>query len=198
MVHFFRAPFRTIALIALTSMLGSCAPTPSASSENPVRPAVPPTTIIITRHAEKKVGSADPDLSEAGLARAAALAEAIKPFPVTATLATRTRRAQQTAQPTIEAFKIPLDRAFVVAPSTSARDLKAMIVARPPGEAILVVSHSNVVPELVREFGFTLPFEMTEADYDKVVVIEHAPGKAVLKHAGPLPFVESAPPANPR
>jgi broad specificity phosphatase PhoE len=56
-------------------------------------------TIFIVRHAEKADATKDPDLSEAGRARAEALAKTLRDANITAIYATEFKRTQQTAAP---------------------------------------------------------------------------------------------------
>jgi broad specificity phosphatase PhoE len=56
-------------------------------------------TIFVVRHAEKADATKDPDLSEAGRARAEALAKALRDAKIAAIYATEFKRTQQTAAP---------------------------------------------------------------------------------------------------
>ena len=66
------------------------------------------TTIYVVRHAEKQTGvnnsmmSADPDLTDAGKARAKKMAEMLASKSITAVYATPYKRTQQTAEPTAQ------------------------------------------------------------------------------------------------
>ena len=166
--------------VALGLTLAGCA------APQPAEPIPPPVTIIITRHAEKAPGSPDPDLSPAGRARAAALARALAPYRPTSTLTTLTRRAIQTAEPTLAAYSIPAERSLTVPPTTTAVALAAILRARPFNDRILVVSHSNVIPELLHVLGIPGVFSMTEADYGRVFVVRLSDGRATLERDGPI------------
>lgn len=168
-----------LAVGGLLALAGCAAPAPA-------EPVPPPVTIIITRHAEKAPGSPDPDLSPAGRARAAALARALAPYRPTSTLTTLTRRAIQTAEPTVAAYSIPADRTLAVSPTTTAVALAAILRARPFGDRILVVSHSNVIPELLHALGIPGAFTMGESDYGRVFVVRLSEGRATLDRDGPI------------
>src|SRR5690606_22627139 len=74
-------------------------------------PAPAPTTILVVRHAERAdagAGERDPALSQAGSARAHALAEVAADAGVTAILATQYRRTRQTAEPLAERLGLPI------------------------------------------------------------------------------------------
>lgn len=163
---------------ALAFALGACAgPKPAT----PAEPAPSAVTIILTRHAEKAPGSPDPDLSPAGRERAAALARALAPSPPTSTLTTLTRRAIQTAEPAVAAFAIPAERTLTVPPTTTAVALAAILRARPAGDRILVVSHSNIIPDLLRTLGVPGDFTMGEADYGRVFIVRLSQGRSTLE-----------------
>src|ERR1700720_2165791 len=63
-------------------------------------------TIFIVRHAEKADATKDSDLSEAGRARAEALAKMLKDAKINAIYATEFKRTQQTAAPLAKALGI--------------------------------------------------------------------------------------------
>jgi phosphohistidine phosphatase SixA len=108
------------------------------------------TTIILVRHAEKQLGTiADPPLAPAGELRAERLAAMFgdrEPFGrVQAIYVTSKRRSQQTAAPVARRLGLTP----VVAddpPEVLARKL----LQHHRGRTVLVVGHSNTVPELVR------------------------------------------------
>src|SRR5713101_7674547 len=63
-------------------------------------------TIFIVRHAEKADATKDPDLSEAGRARAEALAKTLRAANIPAIYATEFKRTQQAAAPLGKALGI--------------------------------------------------------------------------------------------
>ena len=63
-------------------------------------------TIFVVRHAEKADATKDPDLSEAGRARAEGLAKALRDANIAAIYATEFKRTQQTAAPLAKALGI--------------------------------------------------------------------------------------------
>ncbi|HEU0080180.1 MAG TPA: histidine phosphatase family protein, partial [Longimicrobiaceae bacterium] len=76
----------------LLALCGCAAPVRAAAQE--------PTTVVVVRHAEKAAaGGQDPELSEAGAARAGALAAALADAGVDAVVTTQLRRTRLTAQP---------------------------------------------------------------------------------------------------
>ena len=81
-----------------------------------VATAAAQSTVFVVRHAERAdAGSAgagmmanDPDLAEAGRARAESLATALKDAGITAIYATQFKRTQQTAAPLAKALGVPV------------------------------------------------------------------------------------------
>src|SRR5688500_8432812 len=70
-------------------------------------PAAAPTTIVIVRHAEAMPDAGrDPVLADAGRARAAALAEALRDADVAAVYATQYQRTRMTGADTASAAKV--------------------------------------------------------------------------------------------
>ena len=133
-----------ILAIAATASLASCA-SRSVQAEAAVRPA--PLTFVVVRHAEKTSDTArDPELSEAGRARARALARALREAPLVAAWSSGYLRTRQTAAPAAEAHGLE--------PQAYDASLPAAELARRLREAnasgtVLVVGHSNTVPGIV-------------------------------------------------
>ena len=120
-------------------------------------------TVYVMRHLQKAAGD-DPPLTEEGaiLAEMVAGMLGFDDFGMKAVFATRTRRAQQTGEPLakfIGAAVTPYDP----------RDVPALVkaVKAVPGN-VLIVGHSNTVPDLVAAFGGTKPPPMSESDYGTI------------------------------
>ncbi|HZF15696.1 MAG TPA: histidine phosphatase family protein [Steroidobacteraceae bacterium] len=131
------------------------------------------TTIIVVRHAEKELGSIDdPPLSTAGEQRAAALGrmfgEKSTAGQVDAIFASDTRRGQRTAAP----LALRLGISVQVYPGREVQPLLDKIDSQYRGRRILVVGHSNTVPDLVRRLAprANVP-PMGEDDYDTMYVV---------------------------
>jgi broad specificity phosphatase PhoE len=124
-------------------------------------------TVVIVRHAEKGEGS-DPDLTAAGQARAQALAESVK--GVTRVLATPTKRTTQTAAPTAGGVTV---ETVAFEGGTAAHIARVAAEARKAGpkDLVLVVGHSNTVPEIARALGDAVARPLTDCDYDSMTVI---------------------------
>src|SRR5690606_31362275 len=103
------ALLRLATLLALS--LTACATRPAQVAQED------PLVFVVVRHAERAEDDPrDPNLSAAGNARAAALAEALRDAPLVATYATEYRRTRQTAQPTADAHGLPVEAYFAGGP----------------------------------------------------------------------------------
>lgn len=121
-----------------------------------VSTTVAQSTIFIVRHAEKvESADKDPDLSEAGRARADSLAKLLKDAEIKAIYTTEFKRTQQTAAPLAQALGIEAKIA-----SANATDLGAKL--RAGAANALVVGHSNTIPDLVKELGVTTPIKIED------------------------------------
>jgi len=131
------------------------------------------TTMIIIRHAEKELGSIeDPPLSTAGEQRAAALSrmfgEKSPAGHVDAIFASDTRRSQRTAAPLAQRLGI----AVQIYPGRDLKSLTDTIHRQYRGRRILIVGHSNTVPELVHRLAPQAEIPaMAEDEYDTMYVV---------------------------
>ena len=123
-------------------------------------------TIFIVRHAEKADATKDPDLSEAGRARAEALAKTLRDAKITAIYATEFKRTQQTAAPLAKALGITV----TILPAKNNAALIAKLRAS-TGNA-LVVGHGDTIPDLIKALGISDPINIGENDYDNLFAVE--------------------------
>ena len=133
------------------------------------------TTVIFVRHAEKAALPADdPALSEAGQRRAAELArqlvdaDVVPGVGVDVVYSTSYRRTVETAKPVADALGLQVmmyDAADTVSfLETAVRQYK--------GKIILVVGHSNTVPEMIGNMGASKSVpEITEDEYDNIYLV---------------------------
>ena len=117
--------------------------------------------IYLVRHAEKYAAwPADRDLdafqplSAAGIQRAEALAARLKGAGIAAVYASRTTRAIETGAPLAHALEIPV---LADDASTKPAEMTAFLAhlkeKHAADRAILIVGHSNTVPELLAHLG---------------------------------------------
>lgn len=130
------------------------------------------TVVILVRHAERAAlaGNNDPPLTEAGEARARALAQALEGRQVHAVIATERQRTQLTARPlaqarglTPEIVSLQSGRAHV--------DSVAAAVRRHAGHTVLVVGHSNTVPGIIRALGGPRMPDLCDGEYSNLYVL---------------------------
>ena len=117
------------------------------------------------RHAEKADATKDPDLAEAGRARAEALAKALRDANITAIYVTEFKRTQQTAAPLAKALGITV----TVLPAQDSAALIAKLRAL-NGNA-LVVGHGDTIPNLIKALGVSEPINIAENDYDNLFAV---------------------------
>jgi broad specificity phosphatase PhoE len=141
-------------------------------------------TVFVVRHAERADGGAgaggsmastDPELSEAGKARAQSLANALKDAGIKAIYVTEFKRTQQTAAPLAAALNIQP----TVVP---AKDVAALVERLKAGSGnALVVAHSNTVPDLIKRLGVVEPVNVADADYDNLFVVTQGSTPSLLR-----------------
>lgn len=141
--------------------LGACA-APPPSSEPAAFTA--PRQVYVVRHLQKAAGD-DPPLTADGAANAQKLADMLEGKRIAAIFATRTRRAMETAQPLAS-------RLGLAVTPYEPRDFASLAaaVANAPGP-VLIVGHSNTVPDIVDRLGAPPQPPMDESDYGTLFVI---------------------------
>src|SRR5262245_55535847 len=123
-------------------------------------PAVALDSIYLVRHTEKASWLSDRDLdafqplSPEGIVRAAVLADRLKTAGIAAVYTSRTPRTIETAVPLVQAAGIPI----TANDATTRPDEMAAFLARlrekhGADKAVLIVGHSNTIPELLRSLG---------------------------------------------
>lgn len=124
------------------------------------------TTVLLVRHADREPGR--DQLSAAGLERARKLTEALRDADLAAIYQTQYRRTQQTAAAVATAFGLtPV--------AVDARDSEALardVLQNHRGETVLVVGHSNTVPDVVAALGGPSIPDFAEDDYGKLLVLD--------------------------
>ena len=129
--------------------------------------------VFVVRHAERAdtVGgaaptmAADPELSEAGRARAESLATVLKDAKVVAIFTTEFKRTQATAAPLAKALGVQ------VTTISSKEPEKLVEAVKRAGGNVLVVGHSNTVPAIVKDLGVAAPVTVGDAEYDNLFVV---------------------------
>jgi broad specificity phosphatase PhoE len=145
------------AVAALVSLLSAISPL-AAVAASP--------TIYLVRHAERSAISGrvptDTGLSPAGEVRAQALARLLKDAGITAIYTSEYLRTRETAAPLAKLLSIQVE----VIPADDQRSLVAKL--RASRGNVLVVGHSNTLPQLLRALGITTRITIAESDYDNL------------------------------
>jgi len=127
--------------------------------------------VYVMRHLQKAEGN-DPPLSAEGVANAQLLASRLSKSGIKAIFATPTKRAMQTGEPLAKALGIPIT-------NYDPREPDALVKAVTTQKGrVLIVGHSNTVPDIVTRFGGTA-VPLTDQDYGTVFVV--TPGKTTVK-----------------
>jgi phosphohistidine phosphatase SixA len=116
----------------------------------------------VLRHFDTPAGERDPELTEVGAGRAAALVTWFAGKPLGAIYVTDTKRARQTAAPLAAARGLSPQTYNPADPAT------LITTARAITNGVLIVGHSNTVPDLVERLGGARPQPLTLADFGDV------------------------------
>jgi broad specificity phosphatase PhoE len=128
----------------------------------------------VMRHLQKATGQ-DPGLTEEGQRCAAALAQDLGGSGIRAIYASTTRRAQETAA--------PLAARLGITPSPyDPRDTSALVGrVRAEAGSVLVVGHSNTVPDLVEQLGGARPGDLSEDRFGEVWRVARTGGAVTVR-----------------
>lgn len=144
-------------------------------------PALAQNTVLLVRHAERAddgmaaPASADPDLSDAGLARAKSLAAMLKDAAITEIFVTEFKRTRQTAE--------PLAKLLALTPTVvSSKDTTGLFARVKAAKGnVLVVGHSNSIPVVMKSLGVTETVTIGETDYDNLFVVSRGANTSMVR-----------------
>lgn len=124
-------------------------------------------TLLILRHADR-VANQDL-LSDAGQTRAEELIHVMQKAGISGVYHSEAVRARQTAQPTADSLGVPR----VQIPASDFDALFEHIEENHPrGTTVMIVGHSNTVPQIIaRAGGPTIP-DITDNEFDNLFVLE--------------------------
>jgi broad specificity phosphatase PhoE len=132
------------------------------------------TLVVVVRHAEKATDDpADPSLSEEGLARAQELARVLADTNVSAVYTSQFRRTKQTAEPLAQAAGVVVEERPITAENvaTYASDLAREIRDGHAGQTVLVVNHSNTVPDIVTALSGAAAAPIDESEFSRLYTV---------------------------
>lgn len=130
--------------------------------------ASPVTTILLVRHAEK--GAAPPDnppLSAEGQERARSLAHVASEAGVKAIYTSQFARTRETVEPLANRLGLAINQ---IDASDTARLINE-VKSRHAGEVVLIVGHSNTVPNIIDALGGDLVPSIDDKQYDYLFVV---------------------------
>lgn len=147
-----------------------------------------PSAIYVVRHAEKAADGKDPALTAQGRARAQNIATILQKTGIKSIFSSPYLRTRQTAEPLAQHAGVAVQTYDPAAPKALAERIKSL------DGAVLVVGHSNTVPELVRQFGGTPGADIADNEYDRLYQLIVGPTGAIttilltsLPATGPAP-----------
>jgi phosphohistidine phosphatase SixA len=133
-----------------------------------IAPRQPASTFYVMRHLHTPAGATDPDLTEEGRRNAELLAGFFTANPPASIFVSNTKRAQQTAAP----LAVRLGITPIVYDPADTAGLIGEVMKEPA--PVLIVGHSNTVPDIVQALGGTRPDALTHADFGDVWTISGA------------------------
>lgn len=126
------------------------------------------TTCIVLRHAEKESTGADPNLDTDGVARAEELKRILGNISINAIYSTPFNRTKQTVQPLATAKSISVTEYPVDKPYSQ---LVSEILTANHGKTVVIVGHSNTVPEILKELSKnSFNVTITDSQYDNLFI----------------------------
>jgi broad specificity phosphatase PhoE len=137
------------------------------------RSASTTTVVVLARHAEKDLGSIqDPPLSPEGEQRAERLAQMFGRSKagigrIDAIYVSDARRTQQTAAP----LAARLGEQAIAVPATDIKGLVSRVMHEHEGGSVLIIGHSDTVPELIHELGDIDVPPIGDDEYDTLYLL---------------------------
>jgi|SRR5579884_2217397 len=125
------------------------------------------TTVIVVRHADRANITPNSPLSPLGMARADELARVLADVKLDAIYATQYVRTQQTVAPTAKEKGLTP----IIFEAGREANLAADIREHHSGGTVLIASHSDRIPDLLRQLGVSNPPELSMTEYDDLFVV---------------------------
>jgi len=150
-----------------------------------------PTTVFLVRHAEREeVPKQDPPLKKEGVLRSQELARLLGSAGVKTIITSQSARTKQTAEAfaskaglTVTSISLksnPTNPRLIAEESTA--EVVNKILER-PGENVLLVGHSNSLPDVIKMLGGDVVPTIDERKFDDLFIVTvYARGKAGVVH----------------
>lgn len=129
----------------------------------------PVTTVILVRHAEKKIEpeNPDPDLAPEGEERAREIARVFGDAGINAIYATQYKRTQQTVKPLSVLTGVPV----TVLNSKETDELLKRIQTSHRGQTVFIAGHNNSVPAIASALSGENFSVIPESEYDNLFIV---------------------------
>ena len=173
---------KTLSLVAVLLLLSSFV---FAQTSEPV------TTVFLVRHAERaEEPRQDPPLTEQGVARSQALARLLGAAGIKAIYTSQFSRTKLTAEPLANKLGVtPTALSLKISPTNprqiaeeSTKETVDKIMSH-AGGSVLVVGHSNSIPDVIKMLGGDVAPAIDEKKFDDLFVVTvYAKGKAKVAH----------------
>ncbi|WP_342120842.1 SixA phosphatase family protein [Pseudoduganella sp. OTU4001] len=135
----------------------------AASAALPLQALAETYHIYVSRHGEKVVSdSKDPPLTAAGELRARHIAVMLQSAGIQRVFSTNYQRTQQTAAPTAAQFGLAVQSYDPGKQAEFAKQVRGM------GGNMLLVGHSNTIPDLVRQLGGDAGSDIADDEYNRL------------------------------
>ncbi len=150
-----------------------------------------PVTVFLVRHAEKEdEPKEDPPLKKEGVVRSEELARLLAAADIKTIITSQFTRTKQTAEPlankvgvtvtTISLKSNPTNQKLIAEESTAEVINKILEHA---GESVLLVGHSNSLPDVIKMLGGDVVPTIDERKFDDLFIVTvYAKGKARVVH----------------
>lgn len=144
-----------------------------------------PGALYLVRHGEKAASGTDPELTPQGRLRAENVAAILGKAGITAIYSSNTQRTRQTAAPLADKSGIKVELYDPANPKALVAQVQNV---RAAGANVLVVGHSNTLPELVRLFGGVPGADILDDEYDRLYQLTGSEGavRTVLLRSLPV------------
>jgi phosphohistidine phosphatase SixA len=149
------------------------------------------TTVFLVRHAEKAAEPAqDPPLLETGNVRSQQLARILGKARIKAIYTSQFLRTKQTAEPLAKQSGVAIMTMPIRMDPSNPREVSQQSIREltervyeAKGESVLIVGHSNTVPEVIRMLGGDIAPTIDEKEFDDLFIVTvYARGKAKVTH----------------
>ncbi len=136
------------------------------------------TVCILLRHAEKGSAGNDPDLSAEGQKRAEELKQLLKNVHIDGVYSTPFKRTRQTVSP------LAIEKGIMIheySPKESAQQFIDQILAENQGKVVVIVGHSNTIPEMVKILSHNaIDAKINENQFDTIFITKNSSGKGSI------------------